>query len=83
MSNENNIFLSSFLRAIRDACLHQVAFSSRISTSGFLCVSVDGQRQSQFVIDEVFHKAGQEGTSHSYPLKVSQSIDVKNVGPIL
>ena len=71
----DNAFLTTFLRGIRDACLGNVTFNSRITISGFLCISVDANYQSQFVVDEVFDKQNHEGTNNSYCLKVRSRRD--------
>ncbi|XP_005106623.1 uncharacterized protein LOC101857670 isoform X2 [Aplysia californica] len=67
-------FLSSVLRAVREACTQHLDFKARVCTTGFLCVDLDGERQNHFVLNEVFRKV-KEDSSNSFCLK---TIDTKS-----
>jgi len=74
-------FLASLVRAVRDTCLQDVSFKNRIYATGIICLDVDGEQQTHYVINELIRKVKEDESSFSFCLKTIDASAPKPRGP--
>lgn len=62
-------FLVSVIQPVRKACQANLDFKNRVCVTGYICIDIDGEHQSHFVINELIRSLQNGVTSESFSLK--------------